>query len=170
MGRLVERCASQLIAASADAALYVGLAGLIPPRCQAEMSANVARLSEPAWLVDGGAECQRGQRSNARDRHQPSASGFDTHLVDYSLGELVSLLGHDLDDRQQRLRQGRQHRVIGGQFANPCRKIFAARRADLQSYLASSALMPFSTSRRLLSTIRLAVSSARQERQDGLFT
>ena len=34
----------------------------------------------------------------------------------------------------------------------------------------SNARTPFSTSRRLLSTIRRAVSSARQERQDGLFT
>src|ERR1700733_7721103 len=34
----------------------------------------------------------------------------------------------------------------------------------------SRARTPFSTSRRLLSTIRRAVSSARQERQDGLFT
>ena len=34
----------------------------------------------------------------------------------------------------------------------------------------NNARIPFSTSRRLLSTIRLAVSSARQERQGGLFT
>ena len=34
----------------------------------------------------------------------------------------------------------------------------------------NNARTPFSTSRRLLSTIRRAVSSARQERQDGFFT
>ena len=91
MGRLVERRAGQLVAAPADAALHVGLAGLVAARRQAEMRADVARLSEAVRLVDRGAERQRGQRADARHRHQPAADRLDPHRVEHALGEPVDL-------------------------------------------------------------------------------
>ncbi len=60
VGGFVECGTGQFVAASADTALYVGFARLIPPRRQAKMGADIARLSEAARLVDGGAERQRG--------------------------------------------------------------------------------------------------------------
>lgn len=57
---LVECGTGQFVAASADTALYVGFARLIAPWRQAEMGADIARLSKPVRLVDGGAERQRG--------------------------------------------------------------------------------------------------------------
>jgi hypothetical protein len=62
--------ASSFVAAPADATLYVGLAGLVAARCQAEMCADVARFAEAAGLVDRGAERQRGQRPDPRCRPQ----------------------------------------------------------------------------------------------------
>ena len=63
-----------------------------------------------------------------------------------------------------------QHRIVGDQLAYPCREVLRLGVPTFSPASRSSARTPFSTSRRLLSTIRRAVSSARQERQDGLFT
>lgn len=56
---LVQHRSRQLIAAFGDAADPVGLAGLIAPRRQAEMGADIGRLPETRRIVNGGAECQR---------------------------------------------------------------------------------------------------------------
>src|SRR5580704_12375976 len=51
VGCLIECGTGQFVTASADAALYVGLAGLVAPRRQAEMGADIARLSKATRLV-----------------------------------------------------------------------------------------------------------------------
>src|SRR5699024_1473437 len=56
MRRLVECGAGELVAASTDPALDVGLAGLIARRRQPEMCADIARAPEALGPVDGGAE------------------------------------------------------------------------------------------------------------------
>ncbi len=58
VGRFVECRAGQLVAAAADPALHVGLAGLVASRRQAEVRADVTRPSEAVRPVDRGAECE----------------------------------------------------------------------------------------------------------------
>ena len=101
MGCLVECGASQLVAAPADPALHVGLAGLVAPGRQAEMRADVARSAEAVRPVDRGAERQGGEWPDALHGHQPPARWLDTHLVEHTLGEPVDFLRHHVDDRQQ---------------------------------------------------------------------
>ena len=78
--------------------LHVGFAGLITPRRQAQMSADIPRLSEPFRLVDRGAKRQRRQRTDAGTvisrRHVGSTrTSSSTRLV-----SLANLARHHLDN------------------------------------------------------------------------
>ena len=63
--RLVECGSGELVAAAADLADNIRLAGLVSAGRQAEMRADVARTVEPVRPVDGGAIGQRGERADA---------------------------------------------------------------------------------------------------------
>ena len=87
---------AKLVAASADPALHVGLAGLVASRRQAEVRADVTRSSEAVWPVDRGAECERGERADARHGHQVSARGLDADFIEHPLREPGNFIRHDL--------------------------------------------------------------------------
>jgi hypothetical protein len=100
------------------------------------MGAHIARLPEAVRLVNGGAECQRGQWADAGHCHKPAARGLGLYLVEHPLGEPLHFLGHYLDQGQERLSQACQHRLVGRRLAHPRREVLAARRANLQPDLA----------------------------------
>src|SRR3954451_5881760 len=81
-----ERLSGRQAIDAADAALHVSLAGLVTPRRETEMGADIARPPEAVWLVDRGAERQRGQRADAGHRHQPAACRLNLHLVEHAFG------------------------------------------------------------------------------------
>ena len=60
--------ARELVAATADPALDVGLPGLVPSRRQPQMGADGAGLREAVRIIDGGAEGERRDRSDV-NRH-----------------------------------------------------------------------------------------------------
>jgi site-specific DNA recombinase len=86
--RLVERGSGELVAAAADPALHVRLAGLVALRGQAEMRADIARSPEAARLVDRSAERERGQRPDAGHAHQPAADRLGPRDIEHLPGEL----------------------------------------------------------------------------------
>jgi hypothetical protein len=96
------------------------------------MRADVARLSKTIWAIDSGAKGERGEWTHAGHGHQLSARGFDADLVEHSLCESADFIGHDLDNRQQRIDQPDEHGVSSSQLAHPCRRVLAAWRSDLQ--------------------------------------
>jgi site-specific DNA recombinase len=104
VGGLVQGRPGELVAAAADPALHVGLAGLVALRRQAEVGADVARAPEAVGPVDGGAEGERGQRADAGHARQPPADRLVARDVEHTLGEPRQLAGHGRDDREQRLR------------------------------------------------------------------
>ena len=96
--RLVQRGARQLVAASADAALHIGLARIDSAAASGRDARQHPAISEAVRLVDGGAERQRSQRADTRHRHQPAARRFRAHLVKHALGQPLDFPGHHLDN------------------------------------------------------------------------
>lgn len=68
---LVEGGAGEFVAAAANLALDLGLAGLVARRRQSQMRPHRPRGAEPLRPVDGGAEGERRDRPDARCAHQP---------------------------------------------------------------------------------------------------
>lgn len=71
--------------------------------------------------VDGGAEGERGDRSDAGRAHQSPTAGLLAHDVEYLLGQAGELLEHGVEDRKQRL--DHCHRLGIGQYAHATSKV-----------------------------------------------
>src|ERR671933_2329106 len=91
---------------------------------------------EPLWLVNGGAEGQRGDRANAGYAHQAATDRLATHDGEDPLGEMRHLTGHGGDDREQRLTKLLEHGIGTDKLADPSGKRFPAGCAELQSGFA----------------------------------
>lgn len=135
MGRLVERVAGQLVAAAADLALDVSLARLAAGRRQTEMRANVPGAPEPLRLIDGGAECQCGDRPDAWYAHQAPADRLAADDDEDMPGQPVELLQHRGQDRQQRRDERQDQGIVPRHLAHPPGKGRAGRRAELDPAL-----------------------------------
>ena len=101
--RLIERGAGELVAASADASLDIGLARLVASRRETEVGRDVAGSSEALGLIDRRPEGERGKRSHAWHRHQPPAYRLDPDRIQHALRQLLDLARHRIKHRKQRL-------------------------------------------------------------------
>ena len=72
---LIQRPSHAGIAGAADAGRPIHLPGLEPPRSQPEMRTHRPGVAEPCWVIHAGGVGQGDERTNARHRHQPLASG-----------------------------------------------------------------------------------------------
>ena len=167
MGRLVERGAGELVAAAADPALDVGLAGLVAraasgrdarrrraTRRKRSGRSMVARKASAVIGPTPGTLISRRQTSSPRDD------------VEHLLGQAGELVQHRGEDRQQRLDE-RASAAASSPASSRTRagEGRAARRAELEAGLAQHRPHPvLDRSRISLSTVRRATSSARQSR------
>src|SRR3954447_9695057 len=136
MGSLVERGAGEFIATAADLTLGVGLARLVAGWCEAEMRAHIPRTAEALGSVKGGAEGECGDGTDTWHAHQPSADRLAAHDEEDLPAELIELLQHGTQHRQERLDEGPDLRVVAGEFPHASGKGCAGWRAELDPALA----------------------------------
>src|SRR5438477_8746018 len=71
IGSLIKAGSGKSIPAFRYPALTIRFSRLIPSRRQPEIGTHIPCPLESVWLIDCGAECKSGHRSDARDRHEP---------------------------------------------------------------------------------------------------
>ena len=170
VGCLVERGAGALVAASADLALDVGLAGLIAGRGQAEMRADVPRSPEALRAIDGGPEGESRDRADPRHAHQPSADLLLTNNGLDLLRQAGEPVQHRGQDREERLEERHHGLIVAGELAHAPGEGCAARHTELEAGLAQDGRTTFSIDRISFRTVRRATRSERHSRHSRLFT
>lgn len=102
---------------------------LLPPSDpESLMRCHIPRPPEAVWPVDGGAERERGDRTNAGNAHQPPADLLPANDVDNLLRQPGEFLRRACEVRKKRLKDRAQPRIIAGQFAHASGKGRARRR------------------------------------------
>ena len=128
--------AGEFVAATADLAPDIGLARLVACCGQAEKGADVAGSPEAVRPVDRGAEGKRGDRSDARNAHQPPTDLLPTDDVENLLCQAGELLLHRGEDCKERLDERHHKTITVGEVAHSAGKSRAARRAELDAAFA----------------------------------
>src|SRR5262249_42586142 len=99
------------VAAFADGAGAVNLAGSVPPRREPDMYAYVAGFLKPQWVVNLRLECERRNNTDSRDRHQPFTNSIS--LCDSSASFIqCPLLLEEAFASGQQCKHGRAHPLI----------------------------------------------------------
>jgi hypothetical protein len=69
-GGFIEASSGEAVSAFRDFALSIRFSGLIPPRCQSQIGANVPGSLESVWFIDRGSKRQCGHRTDTWHSHE----------------------------------------------------------------------------------------------------